>query len=483
MEYNTPMSQTPGRKLKQIRESMGISLEEIAQKTRIRLNYLEAIESDDENMLPSTVQKRGFLRLYAAELGINLEELQVEGYREVNSDASQPLADASLPQKEEQITHDTGVGLEHERGNEESPEKEAQQEPGEETSLPESLVGNATISYIESLETPGIRKTEHATAIFKAIGAKLQARRKLLSLSYDEIANHLHIRQTFLEALDAGQFEVLPSHVQARGMLANYAEFLNLDVDAILLEYADGLQVKRLEKQEQEASKGKKTAKELSPTGLCLKNFFSLDLLVMAGLFIGFAFFVIWGVNRIMATDNPNIEATDIPEVADVLLATGSPTPQITITPDGAQVPGETSVTSEIEPTPIFTPLPNNNRINIVIIPRQRTWVQVTVDGEIDFEGRLISGNAYDYSGDDSVEILTGNAGALQIYFNDQDMGSPGLFGQVINLVFTESGLVQPTPTNTPTITQTPRATPSPTSTPTATQTRMPTLTPTEDND
>jgi len=127
--------------------------------------------------------------------------------------------------------------------------------------------------------------------------------------------------------------------------------------------------------------------------------------------------------------------------------------------------------------------LPNNNPINIVIIPRQRTWVQVTVDGEINFEGRLISGNVYDYSGDDSVEILTGNAGALQIYFNDQDMGSPGLIGQVINLVFTESGLVQPTPTNTPTITETPRATPSPTSTPTATQTRMPTLTPTEDND
>ncbi|MDY6846205.1 MAG: DUF4115 domain-containing protein, partial [Chloroflexota bacterium] len=466
------MSQTPGRKLKQIRESKGISLEEIAHKTRIRLNYLEAIESDDEEMLPSTVQKRGFLRLYAAELGISLEELKVEGYREINRDASKPLTDESLPQKEGQLSPDTVVEHEHEGGNDESPEKEAQQESEEETSLPESLVGNAPVSDKESLEIPGTRKTEHATAIFKAIGAKLQARRKLLSLSYDEIADHLHIRQTFLEALDAGQFEILPSHVQARGMLANYAEFLNLDVDAILLEYADGLQVKRLEKQEQEASKGKKAAKELSPTSLRLKNFFSLDLLVMAGLFIGFAFFVIWGVNRIMATDNPNIEATDIPEVADVLLATGSATPQITTTPDGTQGSEETSTASEIEPTPIFTPLPNDSRINIVIIPRQRTWVQVTVDGEIDFEGRLISGNVYDYSGDDSVEILTGNAGALQIYFNDQDMGSPGLIGQVIDLVFTESGLVQPTPTNTPTITETPRVTPSPTSTPTATQTR-----------
>jgi len=246
------MVQTPGRKLQQIRESMGISLEEIAQKTRIRLNYLEAIESDDEELLPSTVQKRGFLRLYAAELGINLEELQVEGYREINADTSMPLVDASILPKEDQTTPDSGFEPEPEKNNVESPEKDEQEEPGEETSLQEPLVGTSTISQRESLETPEPRKTEHATAIFEAIGAKLQARRKLLSLSYDEIANHLHIRQTFLEALDAGQFEDLPSHVQARGMLANYAEFLNLDVDAILLEYADGLQVKRLEKQEQE---------------------------------------------------------------------------------------------------------------------------------------------------------------------------------------------------------------------------------------
>jgi len=476
------MSQTPGQKLRQIRESLGISLEEIAQKTRIRLNYLEAIEADDDEALPSLVHKRGFLRLYAAELGANLEELQVKGaYRETASEPSEPADDASILEEAEPIP-DFGIEQNSEQDDHGAPEEEEQQET-EEPSIPEPIANKTTAPNFKPLETSEIKRTEHATAIFQAIGANLQARRKLLSLSYEDLADHLHIRQTFLEALDSGDFEALPSHVQARGMLANYAEFLNLDVDAILLEYADGLQVKRLEKQSQEASKNKKTAKQLSPTGLRLKNFFSLDLLVIAGLIFGFAGFLIWGVNRIMKTDNPNMDATDIPEVADVLLATGSPTPQITITPDSDQVSEETLETSETEPTPLFTPFSTNNQINIVIIPRQRTWVQVTTDGEIAFEGRLISGNVYDFSGDDSVEILTGNAGALQIYFNDQDMGSPGLIGQVVSLVFTESGLVLPTPTNTPTITETPRPSPSPTSTPMPTQTRMPTLTPTEEND
>ncbi len=473
------MSQTPGQKLKQIRESLGISLEEIAQKTRIRLNYLEAIETDDDDTLPSKVHKRGFLRLYAAELGINLEELQIQAdYHVTASDLSKTSEDLSAPQDEESILENE-IEQSFDSDDEDAIEKEISQDI-EDESHPKPKSRETNIPNFKPHAQPETKKTEHATAIFKAIGAKLQARRRLLSLSYEDLANHLHIRQTFLKALDAGEFEALPSHVQARGMLANYAEFLNLDVDAILLEYADGLQVKRLEKQSQEESQNKKASKELSPTGLRLKNFFSLDLLVITGLIFGFAGFLIWGVNRIMNTDNPNIEATDIPEVADVLLATGSPTPQITMTTDGDQVNQEIIETSEIEPTPIFTPLPGNNQINIVIIPRQRTWVQITEDGQITFEGRLISGNVYDFSGDDSVEILTGNAGALQIYFNDQDMGSPGLIGQVINLVFTESGLVLPTPTNTPTITETPRPSPSSTATPTPTQTRMPTLTPTE---
>lgn len=473
------MSQTPGEKLKQIRESLGISLEEIAQKTRIRMNYLEAIEVDDDESLPSRVHKRGFLRLYAAELGINLEDLQIKpNYQGTASETSKTLGDLSASKDEEPL-YKNEIEQSFDSDDEVTTEKEISQDTKEASHLKRKS-RETNIPNFESLVQPETKKTEHATAIFKAIGAKLQARRRLLSLSYEDLANHLHIRQPFLEALDAGDFEALPSPVQARGMLANYAEFLNLDVDAILLEYADGLQIKRLEKQSQEESQNKKTAKELSPTGLRLKNFFSLDLLVIAGLFLGFAGFLIWGVNRIMNTENPNIEATDIPEVADVLLATGSPTPQITMTMDSDQVDEEIVETSEIEPTPIFTPLPGNNQINIVIIPRQRTWVQITTDGQIAFEGRLISGNVYDFSGDDSVEILTGNAGALQIYFNDQDMGSPGLLGQVISLVFTESGLVLPTPTNTPTITETPRPSPSPTATPTPTQTRMPTLTPTE---
>ena len=266
-------------------------------------------------------------------------------------------------------------------------------------------------------------------------------------------------------------------------MLANYAEFLNLDTDEILLQYADGLQMQRLEPTSTARKEKAQQKQAISTTRLRLRNFFSLDLLVIAALFIGFGAFVIWGVNRILTTNTTPASATDLPEVADVLLATGSPTPLPATVESTAASTDQTGTPGAEAPTPIFTSPPNDNPINLVIVPRQRAWVRVIADGETIFEGRMLPGNAYDFSSEETLELLTGSAGALQIFFNDQDIGAPGLIGQVVNLIFTTEGLVLPTPTNTPTITETPETTPTPSPTPSSTVTPQPSPTLTETND
>lgn len=446
----------PGQKLKEIRESKAISLDEIALKTHIRFEYLEAIEEGDTEALPSETQMRGFIRLYASELGVNLNDLG--SYEEPPSDADQGTEDimqaaeaAENEESDDAPTFSIKDSADH--------TAEVQDEQELTVVLPPNEISP---SAIKSLPPQ-----------FSKVGAQIKERRNLLSLSLDEIEKHLHIRQEYLKAIEAGQFNKLPSPVQAKGMLANYADFLNLDTDQLLLEYAEGLQEKRLMNQAEGQPKSHRPAKSLSKTGLRLKNFFSLDLLVILVIFIAFATFVIWGVNRILSDDQTSITSTDIPEVSDILLATGSPTPQSTGS-ESTEVVSSTETINEEEAVILFTPLPNTNPINLVIIPSQQAWVQITADSEVVFVGRLLPGNAYDYSAEESLEVLTGNAGALQIYFNEEDIGSAGLFGQVVDLIFTINGLVLPTPTNTPTITTTPEITPSPTATP------SPSITPTE---
>jgi len=442
------MEQTIGQQLKQIRESRGLTLDEIAEKTRIRLVYLRAIEENDLDVLPSPMQMRGFLRLYASELDVEIDSLKVEGYHlfnEVEDETPSPDSETTPP-VEPEIT--------------ESQESQVEVEPQPETHTEVDLP-------IEE-EFPGREPEETlaSTACFIRIGKKLQERRNLLSLSLDDIKSNLHIRKHYIESLESGQIENLPSPVQTKGLLANYAEFLNLDVDSLLLEYAEGLQERRLEKTQTE-NKRDKAPRELSSTSLKLRNFFSLDLLVMAVIFIGFGAFVIWGVSRIISANSPEAAATSLPEVAEVLLATSSPTSQDTPSIEITTPPADNEGAVVVTETPLFTSAVSADAVNVIIVPLQRVWVQISVDTEVTFEGRLIPGNAYDYSGAEKVEILTGNAGAIQILFNDQDLGSMGLIGQVSNLIFTRDGLLLPTATITPTPTETPQTSPTPTSTPT----------------
>jgi len=449
MEYNCSMDHATGKKLKEIRESRGISLEEIALRTRIRIDYLRAVEEGATDALPSRVQMRGFLRSYASALGLNFDELET----------SMSIVEEPVPEIAEETEEDPGS--ETKLGGEDSPAKDHEDFPANHTKSNPNQVQDK-----DPLKSFTLRSQE----IFNEIGKRLQQRREILSLSLENIESHTHVRQGYLQAIESGHFEDLPSSVQARGMLANYADFLNLDVDQILLDYADGLQRKRLEKQAEPPKK--RLPVELSPTALKLKNFFSLDLLVITALILAFGGFIIWGVNRIMAADSPGLVSTDLPEVADVLLATGSATPELTTPEDETPESGDSADTSpEDETPPLFTPMANDGPINLLVVPLQRAWVEVIIDSETVFVGRLLPGNAYDYSGREQVEILTGNAGALQIFFNDDDIGSVGLIGQVASLIFTENGLILPTPTITPTPTETPLTTPTATMTPSPTST------------
>ncbi|MEJ2207449.1 MAG: DUF4115 domain-containing protein [Anaerolineae bacterium] len=64
-----------GEWLRQQREELGISLEQAEADTRIRARYLEALEAEDLDALPDPIVGRGFLRNYAAYLGLDANEV------------------------------------------------------------------------------------------------------------------------------------------------------------------------------------------------------------------------------------------------------------------------------------------------------------------------------------------------------------------------------------------------------------------------
>lgn len=63
-----------GEFFKQVRETKGLSVEEVALKTRIRADFVRAIEDGNYAKLPDQVFARGFVRSYARSLGLDEED-------------------------------------------------------------------------------------------------------------------------------------------------------------------------------------------------------------------------------------------------------------------------------------------------------------------------------------------------------------------------------------------------------------------------
>jgi DnaJ-class molecular chaperone len=68
-----------GQDLKNLRESLGIELEEVFEATKISPTALEAIERDDTTNLPPKVYLKSFLKSYAEVLQLDAKQL-VDGY-------------------------------------------------------------------------------------------------------------------------------------------------------------------------------------------------------------------------------------------------------------------------------------------------------------------------------------------------------------------------------------------------------------------
>lgn len=69
------------------------------------------------------------------------------------------------------------------------------------------------------------------------IAAYLKDARLARGISMRELADAVHIRERYIHALEAGQVELLPGEVYARGYIQRMLEFLEVDADAVLAEF------------------------------------------------------------------------------------------------------------------------------------------------------------------------------------------------------------------------------------------------------
>lgn len=414
------MSRTLGSEFQQARIDQGFSLEEVSKHTFIKVPYLEALERGDIDALPSMAQARGFIRVYANYLNL-----------------------------------DPQYFLDILDGPESDPINASQYNPYKAT-------GEPTLTEEEQKrELLSEEMAAKSDQLMLKLGESLRHQREILGLSLEDVERHTHLRSHYLEALEQGNLESLPSPVQGRGMLKNYADFLGMDPDPMLLLFADALQAQHISRKPERTKPRppEKQPRSVSP----IRRLLSGDLFLTGGIVLILVLLVTWGVFQIASARSEQTVDPTAPSIADVL----APLPTVTSTILPTQ---DTLAEAESQVNPLVTAtevaaLPDfdfsQGSIQVVVSARQRGWLRVTVDGEVEFEGQVIIGTVYPFSGSERIEVLTGNAGGMVVYYNDQNLGTLGLFGEVANRIFTANDMQTPTPTITPTPTETPRISPT----------------------
>jgi cytoskeleton protein RodZ len=529
------MPETIGQQLKSAREARNLSVEKVTQATHIKERLLEAMEADDFESLPSPVQARAFLRLYATFLELSLDDLiahqrlfagepapdliSVGPVPSLDSatdtvptapEVTEPIGEAQAVNSSQTMEKIKGLFLrlrkqlhwpERSSGtvepslpsqplNDADPVVAGQPDPIELVAEePEAEMQAAPVEQpaeeptadwpAESLPPAGFSpENQESQRIFASIGLALRQRRESLSLTLEEIERHTHVRQHYLQALELGDFDHLPSSVQTRGMLNNYAHFLDMDVDAILLQFAEGLQAKRLEQQPTPAENpprpdAKFPPKITLPAGL--RPYISMDILVGGGLILILLAFAIWGTSRVISLNSAVTPQSASESISDILAGTSG---TVTFTPTPSPAGSETVLPTEGVTAIGTIPAAGPGPVQVVVVALEQAYLRVSVDGKTQFDGRITIGTAYSFSGNNQIEVLTGNGAGVGILFNQGNLGPMGRFGEVVDRIFTANAILNPTATNTPTQTITLTPTITPRESPTATRTKTPLLPP-----
>ncbi|HOX54385.1 MAG TPA: DUF4115 domain-containing protein [Candidatus Omnitrophota bacterium] len=240
----------------------------------------------------------------------------------------------------------------------------------------------------------------------ESIGAKLRQAREAKNLTLEQAYAKTKIHVNILQALEEDRFQE-QSLIYLKSFLKIYAQFLKLDVDALMQEFKELYQPKGSEVVRKTNPKAQaKTSSfkfKIDP-----KVFKMIVVVVVAAILLFILISFIKFVKSKLPVRQPKQE-----EVVKETIVKPKPLSE--------------------ERKPKFAKLS--------IRATENSWLQVKLDGKTIFEGTFKKNLSDNWQAKEKIELSVGNAGAIQAEINGQILSPLGKKGEVIkNIVITRDG-------------------------------------------
>ncbi|MCB8987702.1 MAG: DUF4115 domain-containing protein [Ardenticatenaceae bacterium] len=296
------------------------------------------------------------------------------------------------------------------------------------------------------------------------LGHILREARETKGFTLEDVQEEIRINAKYLKSLEDGDYSALPTPVHVRGFLRNYARFLGLDPQPLLDRYESNLGRLPAKKAAPSSSNGGVAS---PPLNLDDPVFYDpvnvevdvgqrrdpdsvLRLIIIVALIIAIALvanrfvplFLGSGDGSEVITDGLNDAILNITNRAEAT-ATAAAAEEGSMEAGEEQqpiiVPSEVITSTsrnnfdlELTPNPTRPSLPSTlEEINLRLDISERTWMEVTIDGDVVFSGWAKNGDPpYEWTANEEAKVNTGNGIGVFVTINDIAWGRMGNRGE-----------------------------------------------------
>ena len=291
-----------------------------------------------------------------------------------------------------------------------------------------------------------------------SLGALLKNQREKKGLSHAQISQQTRLRPHILEAIENGEWDLLPAPTLVKGFIRAYARALALEADRLIDLYNDEAGTPHFPDKLLLPPTHRKNRWPLVITGL---------LVLLVALVGAYAWMqdstgpkAVSESSAVIVQDSPKTETPTIPDEQRMTEITPVDEPEpasaveAELTADSSSVNPATPESPDTQPVPVVAQstagtdseaesLSLSEAVETFTMVlkghvTERTWLRISIDGRKPKENIFLPSDKPEWKAKKGFELLIGNAGGIVLEFNGKKMDNLGKQGQVVRIKLPE---------------------------------------------
>lgn len=260
---------------------------------------------------------------------------------------------------------------------------------------------------------------------------QLKTQREAMGLSLEDVFKKIRIRSSYLDAIEKGEFDLLPDVVYTKNFIKTYAKFLGVEAEPVLRNYDD-----YLNSQKEELIPLEEESTEQQPlfTPVTSKKKYAGIILILIIVF------VIWLIvkqntpvpEEINVSGKANLPAVEVnpQNVTSLPNATSPVNPQATSDTVSVHV---NEAPKAVSANILMQSAGSGEKSTLLITASQETWLRIKPGENPPFQVLLKPGEKIERN-EETFNLDIGNAGGIKIQYKGKYIENMGKSGDVVHM-------------------------------------------------